>query len=76
MVPRRQRLPVLGAWPRIQPDGRGPANKGLDFYDRLTDALAERDIMPALTLYHWDLPQALQDAGGWMNRDTAHRFAE
>ncbi|WP_309237618.1 GH1 family beta-glucosidase [Actinomadura sp. BRA 177] len=66
-----------GAWPRIQPDGRGPANtKGLDFYDRLTDALAERDIMPALTLYHWDLPQALQDAGGWMNRDTAHRFAE
>lgn len=66
------------AWPRIQPDGRGPANaKGLDFYDRLVDALAERGIMPALTLYHWDLPQALQDdGGGWMNRDTAHRFAE
>ncbi|MEU9018123.1 GH1 family beta-glucosidase [Actinomadura sp. NPDC048394] len=65
------------AWPRIQPDGRGPANpKGLDFYDRLVDALAERGIAPALTLYHWDLPQALQDAGGWMNRDTAHRFAE
>jgi beta-glucosidase len=65
------------AWPRVQPDGRGPANpRGLDFYDRLVDALAERDIMPALTLYHWDLPQSLQDAGGWMNRDTAHRFAE
>ncbi len=65
------------AWPRVQPDGRGPANpKGLDFYDRLVDALAERGILPALTLYHWDLPQALQDAGGWMNRDTAHRFAE
>ncbi|QKW38433.1 beta-glucosidase [Actinomadura sp. NAK00032] len=65
------------AWPRVQPDGRGPANpKGLDFYDRLVDALAERGILSALTLYHWDLPQALQDAGGWMNRDTAHRFAE
>ncbi|GAA1775347.1 GH1 family beta-glucosidase [Actinomadura chokoriensis] len=65
------------AWPRVQPDGRGPANpKGLDFYDRLVDALAERGILAALTLYHWDLPQALQDAGGWMNRDTAHRFAE
>ncbi|MEV0666391.1 GH1 family beta-glucosidase [Actinomadura luteofluorescens] len=65
------------AWPRVQPDGRGPANaKGLDFYDRLVDALADRDIMPALTLYHWDLPQVLQDGGGWMNRDTAHRFVE
>ncbi|MEU8799367.1 GH1 family beta-glucosidase [Spirillospora sp. NPDC048819] len=65
------------AWPRIQPEGRGPANAaGLDFYDRLVDALAERQITPALTLYHWDLPQALQDGGGWLNRDTAHRFAE
>ncbi|QFG24579.1 GH1 family beta-glucosidase [Actinomadura sp. WMMB 499] len=65
------------AWPRIQPDGRGPANaKGLDFYDRLVDALAERGIAPVVTLYHWDLPQALQDDGGWMNRDTAHRLAE
>ncbi|MFF5262897.1 glycoside hydrolase family 1 protein [Actinomadura viridis] len=65
------------AWPRIQPDGRGPANaKGLDFYDRLVDALAERDITPVVTLYHWDLPQALQGDGGWMNRDTAHRLAE
>ncbi|GAA3970882.1 GH1 family beta-glucosidase [Actinomadura viridis] len=65
------------AWPRVQPDGRGPANaRGLDFYDRLVDALAERDITPVVTLYHWDLPQALQDAGGWMNRDTAHRLAE
>ncbi|MFI0350836.1 GH1 family beta-glucosidase [Actinomadura sp. 9N407] len=65
------------AWPRIQPEGRGPADaRGLDFYERLVDALAERGIAPALTLYHWDLPQALQDGGGWMNRDTAHRFAE
>jgi beta-glucosidase len=65
------------AWPRIQPEGRGAANAaGLDFYDRLVDALAERGIEPALTLYHWDLPQALEDRGGWMNRDTAHRFAE
>ncbi|WP_026400881.1 glycoside hydrolase family 1 protein [Actinomadura rifamycini] len=65
------------AWPRIQPDGRGPANpKGLDFYDRLVDALAERGIAPVVTLYHWDLPQALQDRGGWMDRDTAHRLAE
>ena len=65
------------AWPRVQPAGRGPANPaGLDFYDRLVDALAEHGIQPVLTLYHWDLPQALQDGGGWMNRDTAHRFAE
>ncbi|GAA2453681.1 GH1 family beta-glucosidase [Actinomadura vinacea] len=65
------------AWPRIQPAGRGRANpKGLDFYERLVDALTERGIAPALTLYHWDLPQALQDGGGWMNRDTAHRFAD
>ena len=65
------------AWPRIQPDGGGPANPaGLDFYDRLVDALAERGITALPTLYHWDLPQALEDRGGWMNRDTAHRFAE
>ncbi|MEU4835018.1 GH1 family beta-glucosidase [Streptosporangium sp. NPDC023615] len=65
------------AWPRVQPDGKGAINQaGLDFYDRLTDALVERGIVPAATLFHWDLPQALEDEGGWLNRDTAHRFAE
>jgi beta-glucosidase len=65
------------AWPRIQPDGRGPANQpGLDFYRRLVDGLQERGITPAVTLYHWDLPQALGDAGGWTVRDTAKRFAD
>ncbi|MBG0832372.1 beta-glucosidase [Planomonospora sp. ID67723] len=65
------------AWPRIQPGGRGPANQaGLDFYDRLVDGLCERGIVPAATLFHWDLPQALQDEGGWMARDTAYRFAD
>ena len=65
------------AWPRIQPDGSGPANqKGLDFYRRLVDGLRERSIEPMLTLYHWDLPQALQDGGGWTSRETAERFAE
>jgi beta-glucosidase len=65
------------AWPRIQPDGVGPADpRGLDFYSRLVDALLEAGIVPVLTLYHWDLPQALQDAGGWPARDTAYRFAD
>jgi len=65
------------AWPRVQPDGRGAINRaGLDFYDRLTDALREKDIVPAATLFHWDLPQPLEDEGGWLNRDTAYRFAE
>ena len=65
------------AWPRIQPGGTGPANQaGLDFYRRLVDALLGAGIAPVLTLYHWDLPQALEDAGGWRNRDTAARFAE
>lgn len=65
------------AWPRIQPDGRGPANqRGLDFYFRLLDSLLERGLAPAVTCYHWDLPQALEDAGGWLNRDTAYRYAE
>jgi beta-glucosidase len=65
------------AWPRIQPDGRGPANAaGLDFYDRLVDALAECGIAACPTLYHWDLPQPLEDRGGWLNRDTSHRFAD
>ena len=65
------------SWPRIQPDGAGPANTaGLAFYDRLTDALLDRGVTPAATLYHWDLPQALEDAGGWPERDTAYRFAD
>jgi beta-glucosidase len=65
------------AWPRVQPDGRGPANrKGLDFYRRLAEGLRERGITPFATLYHWDLPQALEDAGGWASRDVVDRFAE
>ena len=65
------------AWPRVQPDGQGPANgTGLDFYDRLTDALLASGITPVPTLYHWDLPQPLEDAGGWMKRPTAQRFAD
>ncbi|MGO9726265.1 MAG: GH1 family beta-glucosidase [Streptosporangiaceae bacterium] len=65
------------AWPRIQPPGSGPASAaGLDFYDRLTDALLARGITPMPTLYHWDLPQPLEDQGGWMARDTAYRLAE
>jgi beta-glucosidase len=65
------------AWPRIQPGGRGKANQaGLDFYRRLVDELLARDIEPWVTLYHWDLPQPLEDAGGWPARDTAARFAE
>ncbi len=65
------------AWPRIQPDGSGPANeKGLGFYDRLVDELLAAGIAPMATLFHWDLPQTLEDAGGWLVRDTAERFAE
>ncbi|MGH3682280.1 MAG: glycoside hydrolase family 1 protein, partial [Natronosporangium sp.] len=65
------------SWPRIQPDGTGTiANPaGLDFYDRLVDTLVGHGIDPIVTLYHWDLPQALQDRGGWTVRETAHRFA-
>jgi beta-glucosidase len=64
------------AWPRVQPTGKGPANEaGLDFYRALADGLQERGIIPLLTLYHWDLPQALEDAGGWVARETAERFA-
>ena len=65
------------AWPRIFPGGVGrPNSEGLDFYRRLIDELHTAGITPYVTLYHWDLPQALQDAGGWANRDTAHRFGE
>jgi beta-glucosidase len=65
------------AWPRIFPDGTGAPNpQGLDFYNRLVDALLEAGIQPFCTLYHWDLPQALQDKGGWENRDTAKAFAD
>jgi len=65
------------AWPRVQPGGKGAANPaGLDFYERLTDALLAAGIVPIPTLYHWDLPQPLEDEGGWQNRETAYRFAD
>jgi beta-glucosidase len=65
------------AWPRIQPSGKGQANKaGLDFYERLTDELLANGIAPMPTLYHWDLPQPLEDEGGWLARDTAERFGD
>ena len=65
------------AWPRIQPDGRGAANgKGIDFYRRLVDGMLERGITPLATLYHWDLPQRLQDDGGWASREIVDRFAD
>ena len=65
------------SWPRVRPGGSGAWNeKGLDFYERLVDGLLQRNIKPYLTLNHWDLPQELQDAGGWANRDTVHRFVE
>jgi beta-glucosidase len=65
------------AWPRILPEGRGTVNQaGLDFYDRLVDTLLAHQIQPFATLYHWDLPSPLQQAGGWVNRATAYAFAE
>jgi beta-glucosidase len=65
------------SWPRVLPTGSGPVNQaGLDYYRRLVDELREAGIEPAATLFHWDLPQALQDAGGWLSRDTAARFAD
>jgi beta-glucosidase len=65
------------AWPRIQPEGSGPANrKGLDYYRCLVEGLRERSMEPMLTLYHWDLPQALEERGGWTTRETSERFAE
>ena len=65
------------AWPRIQPDGKGALEpRGFDYYERLVDGLLARGIAPMVTLYHWDLPQALEDDGGWPARDTALRFAD
>lgn len=65
------------AWPRIQATGRGSANlRGLDYYQRLTDAVLNAGLNPSVTLYHWDLPQALQNQGGWGDRDTAQRFVD
>lgn len=65
------------AWPRVQPDGKGAWNeKGLAFYDKLVDRLLAKGLKPHATLYHWDLPQALQEQGGWGSRDTTDRFAE
>ena len=65
------------AWPRIMPNGIGEVNQeGIDFYNRLIDALLEAGIQPTATLYHWDLPQALQDKGGWANREIVQQFAD
>jgi len=65
------------SWPRVQPAGEGAWNeKGLAFYDRLVDGLLRRGLAPHVTLNHWDLPQALQDKGGWASRDTVHRFVD
>jgi beta-glucosidase len=64
------------SWARVKPGDRELNPKGFDFYDRLVDQLLEADIMPWLTLYHWDMPQALHERGGWASRDTAYRFAE
>ena len=65
------------AWPRLYPTGAGAREqRGFDHYDRLIDGLLARNVEPVVTLYHWDLPQALEDAGGWLSRDTAERFAE
>ncbi|PRB69480.1 GH1 family beta-glucosidase [Arthrobacter sp. MYb213] len=64
------------SWARIVPGGRSVNSEGLDFYSRLVDELLENGILPWLTLYHWDMPQALEEQGGWTNRDTAYKFAE
>ncbi|MBN9200319.1 MAG: family 1 glycosylhydrolase, partial [Microbacterium chocolatum] len=64
------------SWSRVRPDGGDLNPKGVDFYSRLVDELLEADILPWLTLYHWDLPQALQERGGWTVRETADRFTE
>ncbi|MCI1019871.1 family 1 glycosylhydrolase [Microbacterium sp. C5A9] len=64
------------SWSRVRPDGGAVNPKGVDFYERLVDELLANDILPWLTLYHWDMPQALQETGGWTNRDTVGRFLE
>ncbi|HEU5474400.1 MAG TPA: GH1 family beta-glucosidase [Actinophytocola sp.] len=64
------------AWPRVRPDGGAVNQRGLDFYERLVDRLLENNIAPWATFYHWDLPQALEERGGWTNRDTAYRYAD
>ena len=65
------------AWPRILPEGSGsPNQKGLDFYRRVLEGLHDRSIEPLVTIYHWDLPQTLEDQGGWRRRETAERFAD
>src|SRR5262249_41667936 len=72
---RAYRLPV--ARPRVLPEGVGKVNtRGLDFYDRLVDALLAHGIAPLVTLHHWDLPAALQHRGGWLNRETTEAFAD
>ena len=64
------------AWPRVMPAGTGAVNQpGLDYYDKLVNALVKEGIQPAVTLYHWDLPQALQDKGGWQSQETVDAFA-
>ena len=70
-----QRISI--SWPRIIPDGDGKFNqKGLDFYRRVVDSMLENGVAPFIMLYHWDLPQKLQERGGWLNRDTSDRLAE
>ncbi|MGB0799305.1 MAG: family 1 glycosylhydrolase, partial [Planktomarina sp.] len=64
------------SWARVMPDGKTVNPQGLDYYDRLVDAIVERGLNPNLTLYHWELPSALADIGGWANRETAMRFAD
>src|SRR3954451_1065963 len=65
------------AWPRVLPEGTGRVEtRGLDYYDRLVDAVLQRGVAPTATLYHWDLPQALEDRGGWLARETAEAFAD
>ena len=74
---RRRRTGSRSPGRGSSPPAPAPVNEaGLDFYDRLVDALLEAGIQPVATLFHWDLPQALEDAGGWLNRDTAARFAD